>query len=80
VAEYLVEHIDASTLPAPDFGAAAPRKKLASRLNLTPETLCRILAGFRRKGWIESPDNVRITVKDSAAIRQLLSPNRNNGE
>ena len=46
---------------------ACRQSELASLLALAPETLCRVIAGFKRRGWIRS-ENGRIVIIDAEAL------------
>lgn len=40
-------------------------------LGLTTETLCRVIASFRRRGWIETADH-QIVVSEPDALQDTL--------
>jgi len=72
VAEYLMEHregpADALRCSLPN-----PRRVLASRLNLTPETLCRVLTLFRQREWIDIDSASSVRILNSDRLQQLVS-------
>ena len=72
VGHYLLQNLDPTEPGAPVRNVPNRRKELASRLNLTPETLCRVLATFRRRGWIASPSSSTLRVIDSHGLKALL--------
>jgi CRP/FNR family transcriptional regulator len=67
VAAYLVSRCQA--LPPSDAVVASScrRSDLASLLALAPETLCRVITGFKRRGWIRS-ESGRIVVTDAEGL------------
>lgn len=71
VAEYLLQNASAAgdtlTCNLPN-----PRRILASRLNLTPETLCRVLTLFRHREWIELESANKVLLSRRAALAALL--------
>lgn len=75
VAAYLLEHRDTSDPDSPVGNMPYRRKDLASRLNLTPETLCRVLGHFRKRGWISMPSNSRLLIHDVDALGELQAGN-----
>jgi CRP-like cAMP-binding protein len=75
VAAYLLEHRDTDDLDGPVGNIPYRRKDLASRLNLTPETLCRVLGHFRKRGWISMPSNSKLLIHDADALRELQAGN-----
>ncbi len=63
VAKFILNNIE-------DFGGAT-YTDISKRLNMTPETLSRILNDFRRKKYIDINDNHNITIKDKAKLMEL---------
>lgn len=49
------------------------RREMGSYLRLATETVCRVLARFEQKGWLQSQDK-RITLKNIDALRELADP------
>jgi CRP-like cAMP-binding protein len=75
VAAYLLEHRDTADPNGPVGHMPYRRKDLASRLNVTPETLCRVLGHFRKRGWISMPSNSRLLIHDVDALKGLQAGN-----
>lgn len=48
------------------------QRDLASILAIAPETLCRIMAKFKRRGWIASTAE-GVTVRDPASLGNLIA-------
>lgn len=71
-ANYLLEHFDSDSPNAPVDHLPSRRAELASVLGITAETLCRVIAGFRRLNYIETQDSA-ITVTQPDALRGLLA-------
>jgi CRP-like cAMP-binding protein len=71
VADYLVKNLDKTAPERPVRKIPQRRRELASHLNLTPETLCRVLAVFRGRGWIELPTSSSVIVKAADALAGL---------
>jgi len=75
VASYLLDNYDA-TEPRRAVGRIpARRSELASMLGLTTETLCRVVANFRRRGWIGTSDH-DIVVDEPDALHAILAKPR----
>lgn len=73
VAGYLLRNIDPEL---PEHCVARPitntkRSALASHLGVTPETLCRVLTHFRKRGWISVDDRL-ITIADPGSLESLM--------
>jgi CRP-like cAMP-binding protein len=68
---YLLEQIPAGVQHSPDLQLTTPKSMIAARLAIQPETLSRILAKLRKGGLIEVEGN-HITVRDVAALRNLV--------
>ncbi|MEN8174209.1 MAG: Crp/Fnr family transcriptional regulator [Pseudomonadota bacterium] len=75
VSAYLLDHEDPETGEVPNLPAR--RTDLANRVGVTVETLCRVLSGFRKKGWIETKGSSYIRVIDTGALQQVLVKNEN---
>lgn len=69
VAQFLVRSDPSDGTAA--FALPMLKKDLASHLNLTSETLSRTLRRFAEAGLIALPDNRRVRVLDSAALREV---------
>ena len=67
VAAYLVRRYRALSPSDAVVASSCRRSDLASLLALAPETLCRVIAGFKRRGWIRSEDG-RIVVIDAVGL------------
>ncbi len=63
VAKFILKHIN-------DFDGAT-YTDISKRLNMTPETLSRILSDFKRKGYIDINGNREITIIDKDKLIQL---------
>lgn len=72
VAAYLLANYDPDEPDRPVGHVPGRRAELASRLGLTTETLCRVVANFRRQGWIATPEN-RVIVGDPDALRAVMT-------
>lgn len=72
VASYLLENRDRSNPGDPIGNLPYRRKDLASRLNLTPETLCRVLGTFKKRGWVSILSNSKIQIVDIDALSGVL--------
>lgn len=72
VASYLLENRDQSNPDDPIGNLPYRRKDLASRLNLTPETLCRVLGTFKKRGWVSILSNSKIQIIDTDALTGVL--------
>lgn len=68
VASYLLDHCEEG-LPEPRLPRR--RRDLANLLNLTPETLCRVIRRFKARRWIRC-DHERIVITDSEGLRSML--------
>ena len=75
VAGYLLENYDPEDATKPVARIPARRSELASILGLTTETLCRVVASFRRHGWIATVDH-DIVVEEAHSLKGLLSKPR----
>ena len=70
VAAYLshcYRELQANGAATPVIALACRRSELASLLALAPETLCRVITEFKRRGWIRS-ENGQIVVLDADAL------------
>ncbi len=67
VAAYLMRHYRALSPCDAVVASSCRRSDLASLLALAPETLCRVITAFKRRGWIRS-ENGRILVVDAKAL------------
>lgn len=67
VAAYLIDRYRTSSPNEAVIALSCRRSDLASLLALAPETLCRVITEFKRRGWIRS-DNGRILVVDAEAL------------
>jgi CRP-like cAMP-binding protein len=72
VAVYLLEHCDHEAEVLAVTHLPNRRKELANRLGISTESLCRVLASFRDRGWISTRDSSRIEVLDVGELRALL--------
>jgi CRP-like cAMP-binding protein len=72
VASYLLENFDHSEPERPVARIPSKRSELASMLGLTTETLCRVVANFRRKGWIGTAEH-DIVVAEPDALKDILN-------
>ncbi len=63
VAKFILNHIE-------DFDGAT-YTDISKRLNMTPETLSRILNDFKRKGYIDINSNRKITIIDKIKLIQM---------
>lgn len=73
VASYLMDRYRALSPCDAVVASSCRRSDLASLLALAPETLCRVITEFKRRGWIRS-ENGRILVVDAEALAQA-APN-----
>ncbi len=67
VAAYLVRRYRALSPSDAVVASSCRRSDLASLLALAPETLCRVITEFKRRGWIRS-ENGRIVVIDAKGL------------
>lgn len=67
VAAYLMDRYRAMSPSDAVVASSCRRSDLASLLALAPETLCRVITAFKRRGWIRS-ENGRILVVDAEAL------------
>ncbi len=67
VAAYLIHRYRALSPCDPAIALSCRRSDLASLLALAPETLCRVITEFKRRGWIRS-ENGRIVVVDAESL------------
>lgn len=67
VAAYLVGRYRTLSPKDPVVASSCRRSDLASLLALAPETLCRVITEFKRRGWIRS-ENGRIVVIDAKGL------------
>lgn len=67
VAAYLIDRYRALSPSDAVVASSCRRSDLASLLALAPETLCRVITEFKRRGWIKS-ENGRILVVDAKAL------------
>ena len=75
VASYLLENYDPAE-PERAVGRIPPRRsELASMLGLTTETLCRVVANFRRRGWIGTSER-DIVIQEPMALNTILAKPR----
>ena len=74
VAVYLLEHADGDDDKPVVRPLPSRRRELASRLNLSVETLCRVLSHFRRAGWILTEGSSGIRILEKRALQQVLDP------
>lgn len=72
VASYLLDNYDPAEPERPVARIPSKRSELASMLGLTTETLCRVVANFRRQGWISTADH-DIVVSEPDALKDILS-------
>lgn len=72
VADFLLKNLDPAAPEAPVNKVPQRRRELASHLNLTPETLCRVLATFRSRGWIELPSSSNVIVRAPDELAALV--------
>jgi len=68
LAKYIVEKASSKNSPAIEFPET--RGDLAKILGTSPEVLCRLLAEFRKKGWI-AVSGRDVTVKDKPRLEQV---------
>lgn len=78
VADYLVRNLDPAAPGRPVNKIPQRRRELASHLNLTPETLCRVLATFRNRGWVELPSSSSVIVRTPDALLTLVQGRESN--
>lgn len=71
VAAHLMGRYRTSPPDDPVIGPNIRRSDLASLLALAPETLCRVIAGFRRRGWIRAA-NGSVWVADPGALAAIV--------
>ena len=76
VADHLVKNIDPAAPGEPVDKVPQRRRELASHLNMTPETLCRVLATFRSRGWIELPSSSSVIVRAVDELAALVRGNK----
>jgi CRP/FNR family transcriptional regulator len=69
VAAYLMDRYRAMSPSDAVVASSCRRSDLASLLALAPETLCRVITEFKRRGWIRS-DNGRILVVDAKGLSE----------
>lgn len=70
VASYLLDHRIEGSCPL--CVTLPPRRiDLANLLNITPETLCRVVKRFRESGWVECKGN-RAVLRDLQALYTVL--------
>ena len=67
VAAYLMHRYRAMSPSDAVVASSCRRSDLARLLALAPETLCRVITEFKRRGWIRS-ENGRILVVDAKAL------------
>lgn len=67
VAAYLIHCYRQLGAAKPVIALSCRRSELASLLALAPETLCRVITEFKRRGWIRS-ENGQIVVVDADAL------------
>ena len=67
VAAYLMHRYRVLSPSDAVIASSCRRSDLASLLALAPETLCRVITEFKRRGWIRS-ENGRILVVDAEAL------------
>lgn len=72
VASYLLDNYDPAEPERPAGRIPSKRSELASMLGLTTETLCRVVANFRRHGWISTAEH-DIVVSEPDALKDVLS-------
>jgi len=75
VATYLLDHFDPDEPERSVSHLPNRRSDLASVIGLTTETLCRVVASFRRRGWITTTDSA-IFIQAPGALQDLLSQPR----
>ncbi len=68
VAAYLLDHCE-DGLPEPRLPKR--RRDLANLLNITPETLCRVIRRFKGRHWIRC-NNEQIVITDTEGLRSML--------
>ena len=71
VAQYLLDYYDADSPDRPVANLPPRRTDLAAVLGITAETLCRIIANFRKRGWIVTQDSA-IVITEPQAMMALL--------
>ncbi len=71
LAQYLLEYYDADFPGRPVANLPPRRTDLAAILGITAETLCRVIANFRKRGWITTKDSA-IVITDPQAMLALL--------
>ena len=69
VAAYLMNRYRALSPSDAVVASSCRRSDLASLLALAPETLCRVITEFKRRGWIRS-ENGRILVVNAEALAE----------
>ena len=69
VAAYLMDRYRVLSPSDAVVASSCRRSDLASLLALAPETLCRVITEFKRRGWIRS-DNGRILVVDAKGLSE----------
>ena len=71
VAKYLMEYYDVDSPDRPVGNLPPRRADLAAVLGITAETLCRIIANFRKRGGISTADNAIVIVEPAAMLGLL---------
>lgn len=71
VAAYLINRHVAGSPGDAAIASSCRRSDLASLLALAPETLCRVIAAFKRRGWIRS-ENGNVVVVDAEALAEAV--------
>ncbi len=79
VAKYLMDYYDDDFPTRPVSNLPPRRADLAAVLGITAETLCRVIANFRQRGWITTLDNA-IVVSSPVDMRGLIMDVRQPGE
>lgn len=71
VAAYLLAHFDPDEPESSVSHLPSRRSELAAVIGITTETLCRVIASFRRQGWVATTDSA-IFIQAPRALEDLL--------
>ncbi len=75
VAKYLMDYYDEDSPSRPVSNLPPRRADLAAVLGITAETLCRVIANFRQRGWITTADSA-IVITGPADMLALVQGTR----
>ena len=75
VAKYLMDYYDDDFPGRPVSNLPPRRADLAAVLGITAETLCRVIANFRQRGWITTVDSA-IVIEAPADMLGLVPDTR----